>query len=170
MPSLTLIIRTHIWLQQIHVCNGPGNIWRNLGSAVGTGTLLLLEPLPLLPIGCGQILGEGPVLGERPAAGVLDAGPAGAHVGWIAPALLVGVGGRGSTGEGQRLSAAARPGVLLSRQGGRLPYAEPPVRPVRHVHVVRPQRRADGAFRGVTFRGRQGRQDEVTILQCHSRN
>lgn len=54
--------------------------------------------LPLLPIGHGEVLGVCTVLREGPAAGVLDGPPRGADVARVAPALMVGVGGRGSPG------------------------------------------------------------------------
>lgn len=82
---------------------------------------------PLLPIGRGEVLGVRAVLCERPAAGVLDGPPGWTDVTWVAPALVVDVGGRRSTGEGDRFYAPAWGCVLLSGEGGGLAEAESPV-------------------------------------------
>lgn len=71
-------------------------------------------------MGRGEVVGVHTVLRERPAAGVLDGPPARTAVTRAAPALLVGVSGRRSTGEGDHGCASARGCVLLSGEGGGL--------------------------------------------------
>lgn len=104
VKCISYIASTYIWFQQIHVRDGSRHLWGNLGftvllQAAVLGRRLLLLPLPLLPIGRSEVLRVGAILCEWPAAGVLDARPGGADVTRVAPALVVGVGGRGSTGE-----------------------------------------------------------------------
>lgn len=71
-------------------------------------------------MGRGEVMGVHAVLCERPAAGVLDGPPGRTAVTWVAPALVVGVGGRRSTREGDSVCASARGRVLLSGEGGGL--------------------------------------------------
>lgn len=67
-----------------------------------------------------EVMGVHAILCERPAARVLDGPPGEGAVTWVAPALVVGVGGRRSTREGDHVRASARGCVLLSGEGGGL--------------------------------------------------
>lgn len=94
-------------------------------------------------------MGVDAVLCVWPAAGVVAGSPGSAALSWVAPALVMVVGGGSSTSEGPQVHALTRGGVLLGGEGGGSVSIRPPVWPIRHIQIGTTQDRAHWAWWGV---------------------